>query len=174
MKCLKCKIGTITVHSHCEYETVYKQGKDGIWKASKPRLLAYTNLYAACDACKKEYFVDEYLFYNKGEIRVYETDKVAVEIQTQKNDNPSVKVMTDDKKIFELLEALGWEVDPMFEKLPQIPGMFEKMYYSPKGSELFGRLKKDEVDKLLMDTKKALSENGIPYYSRELTLADML
>lgn len=174
MECTKCKKGKVNVHVRYECETIYKQDKDGVWKASKPTVLGYTNLYGECNKCGETYTVNEHLFYNEGKIQLNEQGSEKVEIQTSGNQNPSIKVMVDDKKIFALLETLGWVVEPIFEKMPQIPGMFEKVYCCPKGKGLFGGLVKEKADKLLADTEKAFSDNGIPYYSRELTLADML
>ena len=173
MRFTKFKKGEVLVHLRYECETIFKETKDKGWVGSEPRVL-YATPYGECDKCGTVYNANEHLFSKKNEIHLYEPGSEMVEIQTSGNQNPTVRVMVNNEKIFAMLEVLGWVVDPIYEKLPPIPGMFEKIYCCPKGKGLFGGLEKDKADKLLEETKEALSNQRIPFCSRELTLADML
>lgn len=175
MKCTKCSKGNIIVHAHYEAKETYFQDNNGEWKKRKADTIGYDQLYAECDSCQKSYGVNEYKFFHENTIEIFELDDIQVIISvTEDGRNPSVTICEDNKAIFSLIESLGYEIDPVMINMTPTPGIFRKYYKSPNGSGIFKDLTIEESAVLLEKTEKALSDNGIIYSTKVLTLADML
>ncbi len=172
MTCNRCKVGNVLVFTEYVCESTYKQDENNEWKEEKPAILEHNELYSRCDYCRAEYKVNEYQFYKHGNIQVCDARDVKVEIQLRRISNPIIKIFEDDNRIFELLESLGWVVLPPSPNLLPTPEAFVKTYRCPSGNGLFGELDIPEAEKLKEATEKALSDNGIPYYTRKLTFLD--
>lgn len=174
MKCTKCKNGEVKVYLHGETQTIYKETPSG-WVKGRAKILGYNLLYARCEKCGEEYFVNEHKFYEQGKIEVYMTNIKVLITMDENGMGLALVAYENNEELFKLLEFLGWVVDKGMEGFPPISSeWFEKHFASPKGKGMFGGLDKDESIALLAKTEEALSRNNIPYSTKVRTLADLL